>query len=102
MSDPNAEPIQVNASATPAQIAAGIRQVATILASMALAMGATVWAAKLNMVVALAPQIAQLITIVSPFLIAGIVWLGQMATRKTAKKLAVVAAAAPDDVAQVK
>lgn len=104
MSEPNTAPLQVNASATPAQMAAGIRQAAAILASIALTIGATAWAAKLNMVVALAPQIAQLLTLIAPLVIGAVVWIGQLSTRKQAKALATIAAdpRVPDEVASVK
>lgn len=103
MTDPIA-PLQVNVSPAPAQIAAGIRQVAAILASIALTVGATAWAAKLNMVVALAPQIAQLLTLLAPLVLGGVVWIGQMETRKQAKVVAAIVAdpRVPDDVATLK
>lgn len=104
MSDPNTAPIEVNATPASAQLAAGIRQAAAILASIMLTVGAEAWAAKLHWVVVLAPQIAQLLTLIAPVVIAIVVWVGQLVTRKQAKALATIAAdpRVPDTVAVLK
>lgn len=96
------DPIQVNATPKQAQIAAGIRQVGLSLGLIFAAFGCTAWANKVGIVVALAPQFAVILTIVGPIIWGGFIALGQMATRKQAKTLAVVANAAPNAVATVK
>lgn len=91
-------PIIVPAAASPAQIAAGARQIAIALGSIAGTLGFSGAASVLNKV-GVDPQLAGVIGLVA----AGVafVW-GQLATRGQAKKLATVAATAPDSVAQVK
>lgn len=102
MSDTNQIPIVVSASPKQAQIEAGIRQFGIILVSVLGTIGATVWASKLGWIVTFAPQIAQVVTVLSPLVIGAFVWFGQKFTRNQAKALAVAAAAAPDTVARVR
>lgn len=86
-------PIEVNATPTPAQIAALLRQIVTVLGSIAGALGyAGVFDDRLNLATSMIGPTSALIAIV---------W-GQIATRATAQKLAVAADAAPDRVAVLK
>lgn len=104
-SDPGATPaapIQVSATPARAQIEAGIRQAGGAIGIILAAFGMTAWAHKIGVVVALAPQFAILLTILGPVIWGAFVWVGQLATRKQAKNLAITAAAAPDSVAQVR
>ncbi len=96
------EPIQVSATPTQAQIAAGVRQIALSLGIIAAAFGFSGLATKANLVVSLAPQFAAILAIAGPAVWAAAAWLGQISTRSQAKKLAITAAAAPDSVAMVK
>jgi hypothetical protein len=95
-------PIVVPATAAAPQLAAGIRQVALSAGVILGAFGASGLAAKANIVVAVAPEIAALLLIVGPSLWAAAMWLGQLATRKHAQQAATMAAQLPDRVAQVK
>lgn len=94
MSDPVTAPIQVRATPTVAQIAAGIRVGVVALGSIAGALGYShaFDSDMINMLSAMAGPMAGVIAF----------GLSQLATRSTNKKLAVTAAAAPDSVAQVK
>lgn len=104
MSEPTQTPIVVNASPVQAQIASAIRQCGAALGIIFAAFGMTAWAGKLNIVVALAPQFAILLTVVGPLVWGAFIWVGQRATIKQAKTLATIAAdpRVPDSVAQVK
>jgi hypothetical protein len=92
------EPLIVNNSAKPAQLAAGIRQASIALGSILGTLGFSDAAAIFNKV-GVDPNMAGIVGLVA----AGVafVW-GQFATQRNAKKLAAVAAAAPDKVAVVK
>lgn len=83
--------IKVPESPTPAQIEAGIRQAVTILGAIAGTVGAAKLAGHLNEVLLIVGPLSSIIAIV---------W-GQLFTRSQAKKLAVVAEAAPNAVAVV-
>jgi hypothetical protein len=87
---------------TQAQIAAGVRQVAASLGVIAAAFGAAGVAAKANIVVSVAPEIATVLMVVGPLIWGGFVWLGQMATRRHAQDAAAMAAQLPDQVAKVR
>jgi hypothetical protein len=95
-------PIVVPASPAQPQIAAGIRQVASALGIILGAFGMTQLAAKANIVVAVAPQIAAVLLIVGPALWGAGVWLGQLATRRHAQDAAAMAAQLPDQVARTR
>ncbi len=87
---------------TQAQTGAAIRQVALSAGVILGAFGASGLAAKANIVVAVAPDIAAILAIVGPSLWAAAMWLGQMATRRHAQDAAAMAAQLPDQVAKVK
>lgn len=102
MSDPAPDaPIQVPADPKQAQLAAGIRQAGAALGIIAAAFGFSGMAGKIGIVVAVAPQIAIVLAVVGSAAWGAVTWIGQMATRKHAKQAAVMAAVAPDEVAQV-
>jgi secreted protein with Ig-like and vWFA domain len=88
------EPIEVSATPNEAQIAAAIRQIILASGMIAGTLGYTQAFSEhmLNLGLALAGPIAALISAV----------IGQFHTRKTAQKMAIIAEAAPDDVARVK
>lgn len=86
------DPIEVNASPTPAQIAALLRQIVTVVGSAAGALGYAGVAGQLN----------EYLTIVGPLAAVIAVLWGQISTRSTAKKLAIAADAAPDRIAVLK
>lgn len=92
MSDPNAQPIMVDASATPAQVQAGIRQLILSLSAAASALGFSHVAGQLDLALQFVGPIAWTLVFV----------LGQLHTRSQAKKLAITADAAPAEVAQIK
>lgn len=85
-------PLQVNASPTPDQIAALIRQLLLVASTAATALGAVGWAGRFNELAVGAGPLAGLI----------VIWLGQVKTRKSAQTVAKLAAVAPDSVAQIK
>lgn len=86
-------PIEVNASPTPAQIAALLRQAVTVVGSIAGALG---YAQVFN------DHVGAVLQVVGPLsAVLAVVW-GQVSTRATAQKLTVAAAAAPDRVAVVR
>lgn len=95
-------PIVVSASPTKPQLAAGIRQAALAIGLIAGAFGMSGVAAKANIVVSVAPAIAELLVVVGPLVAAVAVWLGQMATRRHAQNAAAMAAQLPDQVAKLK
>lgn len=85
--------IEVHATPTAAQIAAGLRQAVTVVGTLAGALG---YAKVFN------EHIDVILSAVGPIsAIAAILW-GQFATRTAAQNLAVTAAAAPDHVAVVR
>lgn len=96
------EPIVVPASAAKVQLAAGIRQIALSSGVVLGAFGASGLAAKANIVVAVAPDIAAILLIIGPALWGAGLWLGQLATRRHAQQAATMAAQLPDAVAKVK
>lgn len=103
MSDPTTpEPIQVNADPKQAQLAAGIRQAGAAIGVIVAAFGFTGAAAKIGIVVAVAPQIAVVFCVVGPAIWAAVTALGQLSTRRHAKQLATIAAdpRVPDEVVQ--
>lgn len=102
MTDTQPTPIVVAATPVKPQLAASIRQAATLIGATATAFGFSALAAKANIVVSLAPQLADLLAIVGPPIIAAAVWLGQLATRKHAQQAAAMAAKLPDHEAIAK
>jgi hypothetical protein len=84
------------------QIGAAVRQVALSAGIILGAFGATGLAAKANIVVSVAPEIAAILLVVGPALWAGAAWVGQMATRKSAQQAVAMAAQLPDTIAKTK
>lgn len=92
------DPILVPPTPTPAQMAAGIRQVATVLGTVLSTLGfsdAAVFLTKIGVDPQMAGTVGAVAAVIS------IVW-GQIATRRNAKKLVVTANAAPNTVARLK
>lgn len=89
------EPIKFDATPTPAQLAAGIRQwgliIGSALGALGLFPGIADWLEKIG-----SPELAGAVGVVATVI--AFVW-GQVSTRKQAKKLAVAGSAAPDTVA---
>lgn len=92
-------PIMVNATPTHDQLTAGVRQTCLGLSAVATAFGAAHLSQGLNTAALAATAIA---TAISGAVTVWVFVLGQIHTRRASKTLAVVAAAAPDSVAQVK
>ena len=102
MTDLTPPPIVVASNPTQVQVGAAIRQVALSAGVILGAFGASGLAAKANIVVAVAPEIAAILLIVGPALWAGAAWVGQMATRKHAQDAAAMAAQLPDQIARTR
>lgn len=96
------DPIQVAAKPATVQLSAGIRQVAMSAAVILGAFGASGLAAKANIVVSVAPEIATVLVVVGPVVWGAVFGLGQMVTRARAKEAAAMAAQLPDRVATLK
>lgn len=98
----NSQPIEVHATPAPAQLAAGIRQLAAAVALILAAFGFAGLAEKANLAVNLAPQIATILAIIGPIVWGAVSWVGQMVTRHKAQEAATLAAQLPDAVARFK
>lgn len=92
MTDTTTTQIVAKASPLQDQLQAGIRQTILVVAAIASALGYNKLAGQASALLMVAGPLAGLITIV----------IGQIATRKASQKLAIVAAAAPDNVATIK
>lgn len=86
------DPIMVNGTPEVDQMATGIRYVLLALASIASAMGFADVAGKFN----------ALLIVAGPVAMAAVFVWGQLNTRAKSKRAATMAAALPNDVAQVK
>ena len=92
MSDPNAAPIVAPASPLNDQLTAGLRQLILVAAAVATALGYTKAAGEISTFLMVVGPRAGLLTVI----------VGQITTRRSSQKLAVAAAAAPDNVAVVR